>query len=406
MLADEVPLERLVGGGGEERGLGQQLDLQRQQVAEDARQRDDTSTRGRPSSSSGISVGAGEAAVAVEARPARRSAPAPGAIGPPSVFRLSVPHSTSAIDSGKAWPSARWRCEQPLGLARAVLRPRRRSGCGTDRSRAGCGRSAGSPACAADRRRAPGARSGRRARAGAPAISWSSASSASVAASSRSSVSVPASAAHAAGGQRRLRRLRRATSASTASRVGPRAVRGLGDRQQHVDALARRGRLADDMQAVRDQRVLEFEHGVAERGDLRCRRRRPRRARPRASSSAAACAWISAASSARSAAASGARPRQRSSERLQIDQAAIQAGVRDRRRQVADQRRGGAALGDRALATDCWRRRDRSSAGRRSAGRASTSPDRPACLPGMNSSAPCVPKCSTACAPKSSRSQR
>ena len=30
-------------------------------------------------------------------------------------------------------------------------------------------------------------------------------------------------------------------------------------------------------------------------------------------------------------------------------------------------------------------------------------PDRPACLPGMNSRAPCVPKCSRASAPKSSR---
>jgi hypothetical protein len=31
---------RLVGGGGEEGSLGQQLDLQRHEVAEDARQRD------------------------------------------------------------------------------------------------------------------------------------------------------------------------------------------------------------------------------------------------------------------------------------------------------------------------------------------------------------------------------
>ena len=41
VLAHEVLLDRLVGGGGEERGLREQLDLQRQQIAEDARQRDD-----------------------------------------------------------------------------------------------------------------------------------------------------------------------------------------------------------------------------------------------------------------------------------------------------------------------------------------------------------------------------
>jgi Mn-dependent DtxR family transcriptional regulator len=40
VLADEVHLQRLVGAGGQEGGLGQQLDLQRQQVAEDAGQRD------------------------------------------------------------------------------------------------------------------------------------------------------------------------------------------------------------------------------------------------------------------------------------------------------------------------------------------------------------------------------
>jgi hypothetical protein len=40
VLAHEVQFLGLVGAGGQEGGLGQQLDLQRQQVAEDARQRD------------------------------------------------------------------------------------------------------------------------------------------------------------------------------------------------------------------------------------------------------------------------------------------------------------------------------------------------------------------------------
>ncbi len=41
MLANEVPLRRFVGSGGKIGRLGQQLDLQRQQVAEDAGHRDD-----------------------------------------------------------------------------------------------------------------------------------------------------------------------------------------------------------------------------------------------------------------------------------------------------------------------------------------------------------------------------
>ena len=73
-------------------------------------------------------------------------------------------------------------------------------------------------------------------------------------------------------------------------------------------------------------------------------------------------------------------PRQRSIEALRSTQAAIEAGLGDRRRQVADQRRAGAALGDACPRTGCSRRRGRSSAGRRSAGRASRRrTGRPAC---------------------------
>ena len=43
------------------------------------------------------------------------------AIGPPSVFRLSVPHSTIATVSGKRLPSPRWRSSSRCGLPRAVL---------------------------------------------------------------------------------------------------------------------------------------------------------------------------------------------------------------------------------------------------------------------------------------------
>ena len=59
------------------------------------------------------------------------------------------------------------------------------------------------------------------------------------------------------------------------------AVARLGERQQQVDALGGRRRLADDVQAVRDQRVLELKHGLAEAA--RCARVR-RRATPARSS--------------------------------------------------------------------------------------------------------------------------
>ena len=48
--------------------------------------------------------------------------------------------------------------------------------------------------------------------------------------------------------------------------------------------------------------------------------------------------------------ASGSSPRQRSSDDLQVDQAAIEAGLGQRRRQVADERGARAALGDGAFA--------------------------------------------------------
>ena len=69
-----------------------------------------------------------------------------------------------------------------------------------------------------------------------------------------------------------------------------------------------------------------------------------------ARSASAACAWISVASAARcSVSASGLELAPAVERGLEVEQAAIEAGVGDRRRQVADQRRGRAALGDRAL---------------------------------------------------------
>ena len=76
--------------------------------------------------------------------------------------------------------------------------------------------------------------------------------------------------------------------------------------------------------------------------------RRPRPAAASARSSAAACAWMIARVHRARDRASGAAAT--AVERgLELDEAAIEAGVGDRRREIADQRRAGAALGDRAL---------------------------------------------------------
>jgi hypothetical protein len=193
-----------------------------------------------------------------------------------------------------------------------------------------------------------------------------------------------------------------ATSASTVARSRPLAVRGLGQRQQQVHAL-RGGRLPT---TCRPCGISVYSSSSTCSASARCgpRLRRPRRARPLRSSSAAAWAWISAPVRALGSASGSRRASARA--RLQVDQALVQAGLRHRRRQVADQRGGRPALGDGAFAGVVGWRRGRSSAGRRSGGRASSWPVMPFCLPGMNSSAPWVPKCSTAWAPKSSRSQR
>ena len=67
VLAHEIALDGFVGGGGEERGLGQQLDLQRQEIAEDSRQRDDHVDPRMIELVERDQCRAGEAAVAVEA---------------------------------------------------------------------------------------------------------------------------------------------------------------------------------------------------------------------------------------------------------------------------------------------------------------------------------------------------
>ena len=69
VLANEILLDRLVGGGRQEAGFREQLDLQRQQVAEDAGHGDDDVDARSLELIERNQFRAGQAAVAVEARP-------------------------------------------------------------------------------------------------------------------------------------------------------------------------------------------------------------------------------------------------------------------------------------------------------------------------------------------------
>ena len=67
VLADVVLVERLVGAGGEERGLREQAGLQGQQIAEDARERDQDVDARTPELLERHQLGAAQPTVAVEA---------------------------------------------------------------------------------------------------------------------------------------------------------------------------------------------------------------------------------------------------------------------------------------------------------------------------------------------------
>ena len=92
----------------------------------------------------------------------------------------------------------------------------------------------------------------------------------------------------------------------------------LGHREQQVGALGGRRRRADHVQAVRDQRVFEFEHGGGDTlHDRASQRRRPRRARRVARSSVRGLRLDQRGEVARARRwRPGRAPRQRSSEAL------------------------------------------------------------------------------------------
>ena len=149
-----------------------------------------------------------------------------------------------------------------------------------------------------------------------PAISWSSASRPSVAASSRSMASVGSPAI----GPARVSAISGvapSTRAAIAARSGRAPCAASAIDKQEVDALLGAGRLADHVQAVRDQGVFELEdrpRPAARRGP---RRRGPKPAPPSRDRALSPGAWIRAARAARSeTSASGVRPRQRSIEAL------------------------------------------------------------------------------------------
>ena len=272
VLANEVLFNRLIGGRGQEAGLGQQLDLQRQQIAEDAGHGDDHVDPRPVELIERQQFRAGQAAVTVEARSGaeqRQRLPDRRAfvleiVGAPQHDRDQLRESVSFGDM---------LVDQPLRLLRAVLH---RKGAGNperieaveiaarrqDRRR---------PQQIAARRRTNELAVERMQDAGDLVILLQDTVDAGQFLVERQRCVVP-------GGQR-LRRF--APHHRLEDRfVGTRAMRCIGHRLQHLDALLGRRRFADHVEAMRDQRVFEFEHGFRQLAD-RLRRIGPGRLRLR-----------------------------------------------------------------------------------------------------------------------------
>ena len=281
-LRTKLLLDRLVGAGRQERGLGEQLDLQRQQVAEDARQRDHhVDARPAQARRAAASRAPGEAAVAVEAR---LGADQRQRLRDRAAFALQVvgapQHDRDGLGQGAAVVAVPR--EQALGLARAVAH---REGAGDAERVEAVQVAAGRQDVGVRSRSPPGA--GR--------------------------MKPPSSACS------RCRRSRGPRPAVAVERArAPRASvtpRGV----QHRTRAARASRrLADDVQAVRDQRVFEFEQGRrAGAAIAAASSRRSRPVRPAARSRLAACAWIKRRQRvALRRIGVGRQPRQRSSDAL------------------------------------------------------------------------------------------
>ena len=148
--ADEVVREGLVGGGGAEGGFGEELGLQRQQVAEDAREGHHHVDARAAEDGERHEVGAGQPAVGVEA--GRRA---------DQRHRLGD-RAAVGLDAVRAPEHQRHRVRQARRGRRAAAgsgghRPawRRRWACGRGRRRGCCARWAGCRGCGSGRRPAP-----------------------------------------------------------------------------------------------------------------------------------------------------------------------------------------------------------------------------------------------------------
>jgi hypothetical protein len=260
-------------------------------------------------------------------------------MGPPSVFRLSVPHSTMAMVSGSAFRPPRWRSRSAGRLPLPVLHREGARAGGRGRSRAGCAPSAGYPGCAAGRRPGP-VRTKRPSRACTQRIElrvcgracWRC----------RAGGRAPPAAL-------RIRAfLSSACTGPSRRSSGVERVRACSLSGQSVDSPRRwrpacppappLRRLADHVQAVRDQRVFELQEVATQvfdgpdAGGFHASARRPE------SSSRGLGSWIR--PRARCALRSGfvlLMPRQRSMEPLSSLQALVETGIGDRRGQIADQ---------------------------------------------------------------------
>jgi hypothetical protein len=240
--------------GGEEAGFRQQLRLQRQQVAEDARQRHHDVDARTAQLFERDEIGAGKPAVAVEARLSRRSAPAPADRPALGLQVVGAPQHQRDGLGQRGHPRSHAGRRRSPGARRR--RPRRRSGSeGVEAVQvAPVGRIMACAEIAAGCRPDVAPSSARRSRRGSCRRRAAARSSA----SSRSSVMTT-------GGGRRLGALGEPrTSASIARSPALGGRRLMASRS----AAPRSSALADDMQAVRDQRVFEFQHLVDERGDL------------------------------------------------------------------------------------------------------------------------------------------
>ena len=310
VLAHEIELGRLVCRGRQEGGLRQQLGLQRQQIAEDARQGDDHVDARAAELRERHQHGAGQPSEAVEPRP--RADQGERLPDRPALALQVVGAPQDERDRLRERQPVRRRAARAAGPPAGRHRPsRRHSECGKDRSHGCCGPSAGWPACAADRRPAPGARSRRRAHARWPASHGPRAAAAPSLRARRSIATLVSSTRSPAPA-----RAASADAPPTSASIADRATRTPWEASATESSMSTRS--SDDSTPPTTCRPCGMRVAsssldpAAEFRDVRCRRRAPGAIR----SIAAAWACTRTAMSCRSSSASGGSTRQRSIDAL------------------------------------------------------------------------------------------